>query len=79
MLVLAGIPLQVRATALSLIVTDAIVQIPIEVVTVPLVPSLKLPFTQSFAHGALVPIPTLVPSSVSAPVAIVVPFIQRAV
>ena len=44
---------------------------------VPLVPSRNVPLTQSLAHGDAVPIPTFVPSSVSAPVPRVVASIQR--
>lgn len=43
----------------------------------PFVPSRNVPLTHSLAHGDAVPMPTFVPSSVSAPVPRVVASIQR--
>lgn len=44
-----------------MIAVDAIVQTHAAVVIVPLVPSLKLPATSSFAVGAAIPIPIFHP------------------
>lgn len=54
---LAGIPLQVDIVAVVVITLAAIVHTPIALVVVPLVPSLKLPATSSFAVGIGTPIP----------------------
>lgn len=56
---LAGTPVHVYVVAVVVIAADAIVHTHAAVVTVPLVPSLKLPATSSFAAGAVIPIPIL--------------------
>lgn len=54
---LAGTPVQVYVAAVVVIAVAEIVHTHAAVVTVPAVPSLKLPLTSSFAVGVATPIP----------------------